>query len=652
MSGLAGIIDYSGRTERRPVMEKMLTAIIHRGPDNSGIYLSPSACLGSVGMETGSSADSRMPLSGSDGRCRIVFDGVIFNSPELRQKLEKEGYVFKGRSDTELLLNLHNRYGKDCPAMLNGQFAFAIWDSLSGELFMARDRLGIRPLYYCHRNGKFSFASEIKALLMQEDNLAQFSTKGLAQVFTFWAAITPNTVFRDIYELSPGHLLTFSKKGITTERYWELSFSHTSTLSFGDALDRFDELFSDAVRIRLGEEEGVAAFLSGGIDSAATVAYMRQLRPAKLNTFSIGFEDKDFDEKAYQTEAVDFFGTSHVSHSCTADEIAGLFHKVVWHAETALTRTAPAPMMLLSQLAARNGARVVISGEGSDEIMAGYNIFKESEIRRFWARQPESDIRPLLLTRLYPYLPHMKQANPKILKMFFGYSLTDTGNPLYSHLLRWNNSNHIKKHLSAAVKDELGASSVVDSVVEMLPPEFGEWEGLAKAQWLETTIFMSGYLLSSQGDRMAMAGPVQGRYPFLDHRMVEFAASLPPLYKLKGMNEKYLLKRAMAGKIPESILKRPKQAYRAPIRSVFMADHTPEYLRLMFSKEQMEKTGIFDYDSVSALLTKIEKTGSASEVENMLLTAVVSTHLLHSLFMEKNYLSSGILKNTTIIEQS
>ena len=327
----------------------------------------------------------------------------------------------------------------------------------------------------------------------------------------------------------------------------------------------------------------------------------KTIEPGILNTFSIGFDEKDFDESIYQNEAVKYFNTTHKSFTCTSKEIAQYFPKVVWHSETPITRTAPTPMLLLSKLVRENNIKVVITGEGSDEILAGYNIFKEAKIRRFWASQPNSSIRPLLLTKLYPYLPQMKEANPNVLKMFFGYKLGDIENPLYSHILRWNNSNHIKKHLSDDLKVHLKDFSPIDKVLEKLPSNFGTWDSLAKSQWLETEIFMSGYLLSSQGDRMGMANSIEGRYPFLDYRVIEFCASLPADYKLHGLNEKHLLKRLLKGKIPENILNRSKQAYRAPIRSVFLSEDSPDYVKYFLSEEQTKKVGVFNYNSWMAV---------------------------------------------------
>ena len=653
MCGVAGIIDYRSKENSKPLVESMLRVINYRGPDESGIYHSPFATIGNVRLSIIDILGGQQPLSDPTDRYWIVFNGEIFNYPELRKDLESRGCHFRTQSDTEVLVQLYSVFGKKCLNMLNGQFAFAIWDKLKEELFIGRDRVGIRPLFYNLSDGVFSFASEIKSILEQKRVTPELNPESLSQVYTFWAAITPNTAFRNIFELSPGHCITYNRDGLKIERFWELSFENiNSSLSLNDAMDRFHELFTNAVRIRLRADVEVAAYLSGGLDSSATVAYIKDIEPGILNTFSIGFEEKDFDETSYQNEAVKYFNTTHKSFICSSKEIADYFPKVVWHSETPMTRTAPTPMMLLSKLVRENNIKVVITGEGSDEILAGYDIFKEDKIRRFWASQPNSLIRPLLLTKLHPYLPQMNQANPKVLKMFFGYKLEDVDNPFYSHLLRWNNSNHIKKHFSETIKDNLKDFSPFDQLLARLPGNFGSWDSLAKSQWLETVVFMSGYLLSSQGDRMSMANSVEGRYPFLDYRVIEFCASLPAGLKLKGINEKYLLKKLLHNKIPESIVERPKQPYRAPIKSVFLSGDSPQYVKDMLSEEQTKRVGIFDYNSIKNVTSKILNSGTASEVENMLLTSVISTHLLHYQFVEKHYeeFHRGKLNNLKIVD--
>ena len=652
MCGISGIIDYYGRENSRGNIEAMLQSISYRGPDESGIYLSAQAVIGNVRLSIIDIEGGQQPLSDPTGRFWIVFNGEIFNYKELRTDLEKKGNTFNTKSDTEVLVQLYSVYGSKCLSLLNGQFSFAIWDKQKEELFVARDRVGIRPFFYNIRDGVFSFASEIKSLFQQKNISREFLRESMSQVYTFWTAISPNTVFKGIYELPPGHFATFSRKGFAIERFWELSFNKPeSTLSFLDSVDRFHELFSDAVRIRLRADVEVAAYLSGGIDSSATVAYIKDIEPGILNTFSIGFEEKDFDESVYQNEASKYFGTTHKSMICTSKDISDSFPKVIWHSETPILRTAPAPMLLLSELVRKNNIKVVVTGEGSDEILAGYDIFKEAKIKRFWASQPESKIRPLLLKKLYPYLSQMKDVNPKLLRSFYGYKLEDINNPFYSHLLRWNNSNHIKKHFSESTKQTLKDYSVLDELEKKLPSNFDSWDQLAKSEWLETTIFMSGYLLSSQGDRMGMANSIEGRYPFLDYRVIEFCSSLPADYKLKGLNEKYLLKRLLKNRIPESIIKRSKQAYRAPIKSVFLSDKSADYVKEMLSESYFRKADIFNFDSVSGLISKIEKTGVSSEIENMVLSSVISTHLLYYQFIEdqNKEFNRGVLRNLKIV---
>ena len=637
MCGICGIIDYNSKANGRSDVESMLRAISYRGPDESGVYHSSCATLGNVRLSIIDIGGGQQPLSDLSGRYWIVFNGEIFNYKELRKDLEDKGMVFRTMSDTEVLVQLYSVYGKKCLDLLNGQFALAIWDKQKEELFIARDRVGIRPLFYNTDNGVFSLASEIKALFKLKHIGRELSPENMSQVYTFWSTITPNTPFKGIYELPPGHFAIYNRQGLSVEKFWELKFYHSpSGLSLQDSMDRFHELFSDAVRIRLRADVEVAAYLSGGIDSSATVAYIKDIEPGVLNTFSIGFDEKDFDESPFQEEAAKYFDTSHKSMICTSRDIADAFPRVIWHSETPVLRTAPAPMFLLSRLVRNNNIKVVVTGEGSDEILGGYDIFKEAKIKRFWASQPDSAIRPLLLTKLYPYLSQMKDVNPKILKMFYGYKLEDVDNPFYSHLLRFNNSNHIKKHFSEEINRQIKGFSPLSVLEERLPEGFNTWDQLSKSQWLETTVFMSGYLLSSQGDRMAMANSVEGRYPFLDYRVIEFCSSLPADYKLNGLNEKYLLKKVLKNRIPEKILKRPKQAYRAPIKSVFLGKNAPEYVKHMLSDSYTRNAGIFNYNSIAGVISRMENSGVVSEIDNMILTSVVSTHLIYYQFIENN----------------
>jgi asparagine synthase (glutamine-hydrolysing) len=654
MCGIAGIVDTSDRNNRLELVKRMLSRIHYRGPDESGIYHSNKATIGNVRLSIIDLSSGQQPIPDSSGRYWIVFNGEIFNYVELKAELLQKGCTFKTTSDTEVLVQLYAEYGKDCLRKLNGQFAFAIWDNQKDELFMARDRVGIRPLFYHYKSGKITFASEIKCIFENSDINREISKKGLSQVFTYWTSITPATVFSGISELSPGHCLTLNSHGLKIEKFWELSFTNKNNgLKLNEYLETFDELFSSSVRLRLRADVEVAAYLSGGIDSSATVSYIKQIEPSVLNTFSITFSEKDFDESVYQNEAVKYFNTNHKSIKCSSHDIAESFPKVVWHSEIPMIRTAPTPMMLLSKLVRDNNIKVVITGEGADEMLAGYNIFKESEVRRFWSKNPDSQIRPLLLTKLYPYLPQMQNSNAKMLKMFFGFKLEDTDNPFYSHLLRWNNSGHISKYLNDNYKTIQNDNDPYESVFKILPESFLKWDSLEKAQWLESNIFMSGYLLSTQGDRMGMANSIEGRYPFLDYRLIEFLATVPSSLKLKGLQEKYLLKKLVKDKIPPSILNRSKQAYRAPITSAFFSDKLPEYIKYVISDEYLNHTGLFNTASVKTLLNKIKQNQKATETENMAIAAIVSSQILHYQFIDgKNEgLSENKLVNLKLIEQ-
>jgi len=350
---------------------------------------------------------------------------------------------------------------------------------------------------------------------------------------------------------------------------------------------------------------------------------------------TIGFEEKDFDESNYQNLASNYFQTKHTGFKISSDEIAASFPEVIWHSEMPLLRTSPVPMHALSKRVRENGIKVVITGEGADELLAGYNIFKEAKIRQFWARQPKSNLRPLLLKKLYPYIPQISNANSQMLRFFFGFKLDETESPIYSHLLRWNNGNHIKKYFSDELNNNLTGYNPVNELSARLNGEFEGYDFLSKAQWLEMNIFMSGYLLSSQGDRMGMANSIEGRYPFLDHRLIEFCTKLDPEFKLKGLDEKHLLKKMAEGRIPGEILNRSKQAYRAPIKSSFISEKAPAYVKDIFNEKQIKESGFFNANSARKLYDKFTSGKVVSEPDNMALTAILSTSLLSEQF-EKN----------------
>jgi len=639
MCGIVGFFGSTDGLEPEMLLSKMLTRIKHRGPDESGIYLSDKIGLGSARLSIIDIETGTMPISNHDNSLWIVFNGEIFNHFELRDELIGKGHVFKTSSDTEVLVHMYEEYGSSFLNKLNGQFAIAIYDKIKEELFLARDRVGIRPLYYTEIGDSFVFASEIKSLIEFPELKLSLSAKSIAQYFTFWTSISPNTCFEEVFEIPPGNFMIINSKGKRLSAYWELPIykpNEYNYLNVEDAAEEFENIFSDAIRLRLRADVPVAAYLSGGLDSSITTSFIKNMNPENLQTFSIGFDDKDFDESVFQNIASDYFNTQHSTISCNSREIGDDFKDVVWHSEAPLLRTAPSPMKLLAKNVKDNNIKVVITGEGADELLGGYNIFKETKIRHFWAKDPGSKIRPLLLKKLYPYLPQINNSNSNVLKMFFGYKLKETDSPIYSHLLRWNNTSRINKYLSDSYKERIKEYDPIRAFEMEIEGKLEGLDSLTKAQWIEINIFMSGYLLSSQGDRMAMANSIEGRYPFLDHRLIEFCMKLPPDLKLNGLNEKYLLKKMMKGRIPSEILGRSKQAYRAPIQSAFNHKNLPDYLKEMLTDKEIKNSGIFNPNHVTQLLNKMKGKKQVSEIDNMALTGILSTQILYDLFVNRS----------------
>lgn len=656
MCGIAGIFNYysPGDGSMEVNVKNMLSVIRHRGPDETGLYLADNLALGSVRLSIIDLASGQQPLSDESGNYWIVYNGEIFNYATLRCDIEKRGVQLKTKSDTEVVVQMYAMYGSRCLQYFNGQFAFCIWDRKKQELFFARDRVGIRPLFYWAENKTFAFCSEIKGLFTLSRINKTISPKSLAQVFTYWTTLSPDTPFENIYELPPGHQMLVNASGIKIEKFWGLDYAPgESPRHFPDAVEEFTALLHDAVKIRLRADVPVGAYLSGGLDSSITTALIHQIDPGILNTFSIGFKDKVFDETAYQLEASRYFNTNHTAFECTAEEIAAQFVNTVWHAEFPLLRTAPAPMFMLSKKVREQGIKVVITGEGADEMLAGYDIFKEAKIRRFWAKEPGSAMRSKLLAKLYQHQPMMKASNDIALKMFFGYKLDHTDDPLYSHLLRWHNTSRIKAFFSEELTATLNGYNPLLDIYPAIPANFAKWTGLAQSQYLETTIFMSGYLLSSQGDRMAMGNSVEGRYPFLDYRVIEFCNRLPDRFKLNCLNEKFLLKKMSEGKIPASISKRTKQPYRAPIVNSFFNTNAPEFVTDMLSDNNLKTFGLFDPGKVKSLVNKIQLQGDTAEVDQMAAVGILSAQLLYRMFIRDPIVTSiDDLANVKIITAS
>jgi asparagine synthase (glutamine-hydrolysing) len=429
-----------------------------------------------------------------------------------------------------------------------------------------------------------------------------------------------------------------SSDGLEIRRFWQLplgDFSGETNPDEAMVRERAEELrdlLEDAVRIRLRADVPVAAYLSGGLDSSVVASLACEAAPARLNTFAISFSDPAFDESEFQRGMADHLGTRHEVVYAAHEDIGRVFPDVVWHCETPILRTSPAPMFLLSALLQKRGVKVALTGEGADEILGGYDIFKEAKIRRFWAAQPQSQTRPLLLKCLYPDIAGFSRTGG-FLSAFFGEGLNELDSPFFSHAIRWRNGARHRRFYSRDLLAALGPAPRDPAKDITLPDDFTRWGSLERAQYLETALFLSNYLLSSQGDRVGMAHAVEGRLPFLDFRVVEFCAQLPTRLKLRVLNEKFLLRRIAAPLLPPQIAKRRKRPYRAPIHRAFFHDRTEDYVRELLDSDALCASGLFNPAAVSQLVAKCLSGSAVGEADDMALAGILSSQLVHRQFV-------------------
>ncbi|MFH2138144.1 MAG: asparagine synthase (glutamine-hydrolyzing) [Candidatus Omnitrophota bacterium] len=626
------------------VLKKMILLMHHRGPDECGIYKDSKVGLAHARLSIIDIAGGQQPIHNEDRSIWIVYNGEIFNYPELREQLIKKGHCFYTNTDTEVIVHLYEEKGPACLQELNGQFALAIWDTKKRQLFMARDRVGIRPLFYTIIDGSLIFASEIKAIFADNRVPRELDPRGLDEIFTFWTTIPPQTVFKNIQELPPAHYMIAKEGNIYVERYWDWGFPEGSTqnkkYSEQQYAEELLELLKDSTRIRLRADVPVASYLSGGLDSSLITSIVKKHFNNDLKTFSVSFADKDYDESGYQQQMLQQLHTDHRQVTCQYSDIGKIIPDILWHTEKPIMRTAPAPLMLLSKLVRENNIKVVLTGEGADEVLAGYDLFREMKIRRFWAQNPESKLRPLLLKKLYHYLPNWPKKASLFLEAFYNVHLPETDKFCYSHIPRWMATSQIKQFFSSQLKADISGLDCIAGLSKTIPDEFKKWNSLSQAQYLEVQTLLSGYLLSSQGDRMMMANSVEGRFPFLDHRVMEFCAKIPPALRLKVMNEKYILKKIAASYVPEPIINRKKQGYRAPDSLSFFSPNNKSadavaYLEEILSERNISETGYFDPQAVAKLVNKCKnaKGSLISAHHNRAIVGIISTLLLDNHFI-------------------
>lgn len=639
MCGICGAIHLNHQPPiEKDVLFQMIGALEHRGPDENGGYQDENVSLGHTRLSIIDLKSGQQPMKNEDGTVWIVFNGEIFNYIELANELKAKGHHFRTQSDTETIIHAYEEWGNKCVERFNGQFAFAIYDQKTKTVTLARDRVGIRPLYYTTIDKRLVFASEVKSILQVPHAERSFDSKGLAHIFSFWGPVAPRTAFSGIKQLQPGCLLTLTPSSEHVERYYQPSFRRPHQSPYLNrsqitdlALELRDKL-EEATKLRmLRADVPVGVYLSGGIDSSVIGSLVRRFHQGPLRTFSLRFKHQDFDEGSYQNEMVKRLNTDHQELIVDYHDIADAFADVVWYAEAPMLRAAPAPLFLLSKLVRQNQYKVVLTGEGSDEFLAGYDIFREDRVRRFWAKNPQSSFRPLLLERLYPWLTLSPSQTKALSRNFFGQGMEQIDKAYFSHIPRIKGAQSVQRLFDPALKEGLIDFDPLTELIPQLPVDIDHFEPLGKAQSVEIVTLLASYLLSTQGDRMLMGNSVEGRFPFLDPDVIEFANQLPPEAKLRVLDEKHLLKCAAEDLLPDSILKRPKQPYRAPDAQSFVQDQIPQIVEEVLSEDAIKDAGIFNPIAVSRLMAKMKKNRdkTPSNTDNMATIGIISTQLLH-----------------------
>lgn len=621
MCGIAGVVRRGAEERVDPAaLLRMARALRHRGPDGYGVAVGNGVGLVSTRLAIVDLAHGWQPMQLRPGGSVLVYNGEVYNHPELRADLARRGVRCRTSSDTEVVLQLLEHDGLAALDRLNGQFALAWWQPDRHRLTLLRDRFGVRPLHYAlDPAGGIAFASEASALFASGEVEAAPDLLGLDDVFTTWGARAPRSTFLGVRRLGPGGVLVWERGRVVEERtWWEPDLAPAA-----DAPEAGDlaGLLRDSVRIRLRADVPVGTYLSGGLDSSLLTALAVEASDHRLRTFSVAFDDPRYDESCHQLAVAAALGTEHHVVQVGKRDIAEAFREVVQHCETPLVRTAPVPMALLAKSVRQHGITVVATGEGADELFWGYDLFKEVALRRAALEDPEAIGG---LDELYPHLTD--RARGPAWRRFF----TDAGppnDPLFSHQTRAAATGVVRSLYRPDVLEHLDHRDSMSRLRQSLPSSFSSLGPLERAQWLELSTLLDPYLLAAQGDRVAMAHGVEGRYPFLDHRLLAHAAALPAARKLAGLRDKVALRELADGVLPVGIAARPKQPYRAPEISPFFGEGAPAWVDELLSEQAIRAGGLFDEQRVGGLVRRCRSGRATGQREGMALVGVLSTQV-------------------------
>lgn len=563
MCGVAGFIDIASASavrehgERARLLDRMCRVISHRGPDDQGVLVEDGVALGMRRLSIIDLAGGHQPMSGEDGSVNIVFNGEIYNYRELQTELESCGHSFQTGSDTEAIVHAYEEFGHACVNKLRGMFAFAIWDRSSRSLFIARDRVGKKPLYYTvTAQQTLVFGSELKSLLQHPEVGSELSLEALDAYFTLGYVPDPLTIFRDVHKLPPGHHLVFENGQVKVEQYWDFNFETDESLQEEDCVSELRRLLDESVKLRLVADVPLGAFLSGGIDSSTIVGLMAGHMSQPVKTFSIGFHEDSYNELKYARLTAEKFGTDHHEFLVTPD-ICEIVDELVWHFDEPFADSSAIPTFMVSKLA-RDHVTVVLSGDGGDELFAGYTRYVIEKKRDLFSRVP-AFVRKGLLHPLSEHLPHNARGRNFIHNVAL--------DPIDRYLDSMSIFSRLNKRLLYA--GEMQRFVQRDGEIAKRFRDYAAnvktGNQTDKLLYIDSKTYLPGDILTKV-DRMSMAASLEARVPLLDHKVIEFVSRVPASLKLLGYETKHLLKKAVADIVPEAILNRPKQGFGVPMQ--------------------------------------------------------------------------------------
>lgn len=561
MCGIAGFIGVDRQVtgaQRERVLDRMCRVMTHRGPDDQGLMLKEAVALGMRRLSIIDLAGGHQPISGCGGTVTVVFNGEIYNYRELQRELEARGHHFQTHSDTETIVHAYEEYGVACVDRLSGMFAFAVWDARARKLFVARDRVGKKPLYYTLTpDGVLLFASELKSLLEYPHLRREINAEAVDAYLTFGYVPDPLSIFRDIHKLPPGHFLTFADGAVAVQEYWDFPFAPAvgAHRSEDDYLEELRARLDEAVRVRLMSEVPLGAFLSGGVDSSAVVALMRRHMNQPVKTFSIGFHEDSYDELKYARLAAQHFETEHHEFIVTPD-ICDIVDDLVWHFDEPFADSSAIPTYMVSKLA-RQFVTVALSGDGGDELFAGYTRYAIDRQRRGFARLPRF-VRRGLMQPLSRHLPHGAWGRNYL------HNIALDAHDRYIDSVSLFTSLNKRSLYTGDFRAQLDGKHLATAQFRDYAARIRTGEPLDALLYLDSKTYLPGDILTKV-DRMSMAVSLEARAPLLDHHLIEFVTRIPAAFKMPGQETKHIFKRALEGLVPEEILRRPKQGFGVPL---------------------------------------------------------------------------------------